>query len=345
MIGSVSIHLLTYAPEAARTIGSIVGSAPGVITALTGAGAIPGAAAAAAGSAVGGQVGKRGVELLQSVFDPNYAQALKAASGEEILNKAKDMGVEALTDAAVGVIPVVGPAAAKAFFAKGGLTRGAGFAARGVESGFKATEQLAAAANKSELARALALQATSPTLGAAQGIGYLAQAPQWLATKGLGFVGQGMEKLGKTEAAQALKNAATASRGKLNFAEEGLNAYSNAFMPKDIAPRFVRPQARDTLGNLGKVYGEKWGRPGLETIGETTGRVFDATGTLGRGLEQSTDAIARAGLKGIEKVSTIGTNVGRAGRMGADFLAPLEGRSMLHGAKLYSEEQLPWRRQ
>lgn len=361
--------VLLYAPQAARAIGSMIGSAPGAVAAMTGLGAVPGFAAAAAGSAAGGLAGKTASMGLQQMIDPAFGEALRSMTEEERAGFIGDQAIETATDAAAGAIPFGVGQAGKAFFAKGGLTRLGGWGARGVEAGSKAAQELAKLGGQSELVRGLTTAAVFPPAAAAQGVGLMMQAPQWLSTKGLGYVGQGLEKIGKTQLGQRLQNAAATTRGRLDPLETATKNYSNFWIPKEITPRQLRTQARDTLGNLAEESAEgifQRGMAGLDKIedpldrakeftrlanqrhnitkmAETVGRTFDASGTIGRGLEQAVDKGAQVGFKAAQGGFGLTSGLARGVRTGMDFAAPLEGRAYLHGAKMYGEENLPWR--
>lgn len=362
---------LTYAPMAARTIGSIVGAAPGVLASIPGVSAPAGVAAAAAGGALGGQLGARGMNALQAAFDPNFRQLIADSTGQERIDALKTMGVEVAGDALLGAIPVakMTPQFLKDAFAKGATTRLAGFGARGVEAAGKSVEQLAKVARNSELARGVGVQALSPSLGMGQAVGWMMQGPQWAATRGMDYLGRGLEKLGKTDIGQMLQRASTKGRGALDMVEEGVNKYSNMWMPPGVTNRTLRPQARDSLGNLAEeiaankyaagvkaaqeitdpaLYAERMAglarqRQNIPKVAETAGRVLDSTATLGRGLEQTIDKTAKGALWGIEKGAGLTSGVARFGRTAADIAAPLELRGLGKAAQYYGEENLPWR--
>lgn len=367
--GAELSDVLTYAPTAARMLGSTIGAAPGFLASLSGVGAAPGIAAAAAGSAIGGQVGARGANLLQAAFDPNYAQALGDTTGQERLDMLKDMGVEVAGDALLGALPVAGPQFLKEAFAKGVGTRLAGFGARGVEAGGKAIEQIAKTARNSELARGAGVQFVSPSLGMGQAVGWMMQGPQWAATRGMDYAGRALEKMGKTELGQMLQRASTKGRGSLDLVEEGVNKYSNMWMPPGVSNRTLRPQARDTIGNLAEELAEKKYAAGVKAaqsisdpaeyaarmeglarqranipkVAETAGRVLDSTATLGRGLEQTIDKTAKGALWVTEKGAGLTSGLARIGRTAADIAAPLELRGLTRAGQNYAEERLPWR--
>ena len=359
---------LTYLPQAARTVGNITGGVAGGASGLL-AGGLPAIAVGAAGSAIGGQVGARGAELIQSIIDPNFAQTLGNMTSEENFSKAGDVATEMGTDAILGAIPAIALKPLQTFFQKGLVTRAATGAARGVEAGGKAVEQLARLAGNSELARGIGTQLASPTLGTAQAAGWLAQAPQFLTTKGLGLAEKALSKMGFPNAARLFEDLGT-GRGALDSAEAGLNAYKAIFKDPGVTTP-LRTQARDVLGNLGERIGnrtigrgmknadarglvgqelaEETSRLGRQaqnfaTAGETVGRVFDATATLGRGVERGVDTVAKGVLKGAQYGGAAASAVGRAGRFAGDIARPLEGRALLQGARYYGEENLPWRK-
>lgn len=359
---------LTYAPQAARFVGSALGSAPGVLSSMA-TGPV-GLAAAAGGAAAGGLAGKQLSSFIQQQLDPNFDQTMKQLTSEEVGTILKDTGVEALTDAVGGVIPGVALKPVQEFFAKGALTRGLGWGARGAEAGTKAAQQLAKLGSQSELVRGITTAVAAPPVAAVQGAGFLMQAPQWLGTKGLGYLGKGLDKLGYKNAAASISRAASNPRGKADFVEEGVKDFANLFMPDGIAGRELRPQARDMFGNLSEEFAEGLFQRGVKNLdniadpaeaakeltrlqnqrfnlpkmGEIVGRTADASATLGRGLEQAVDKGAKVGFQALDKGMGAASAGARTVRTAADIAAPLEGRAYLQGAKLYSEEQLPWRR-
>jgi hypothetical protein len=369
--GAELSDVLTYAPQAARSIGSILGSAPGTLAALSGVGAVPGVAAAMVGSTIGGQVGKRGAAAFQQLLDPNFDAMLNNMSSEELAQYWGNEGTEAVTDALTGAVPFGLGKVGKEIFAKGAATRVGGWGARGVEAGAKAGQQFAKLGANSELVRGLTTAVAVPPIGAMQGIGFLMQAPQWAATKGMGYLGRGLEKMGYGNAGGMLQRASSKGRGALDAVEEFTKNYSNYFIPDDVAARSLRPQARDSLGNLAEEIGENLytkGMNNLNTIqdpiqraaeftrlqnqrynlprmGETAGRIADSSATIGRGLEQTADQGSKLLFQGADKALGATSGVARGVRTGMDILAPLEARSALQYGKMRAEENLPWRRQ